>query len=1511
MGNNKKIFGSVLVVGGGIGGVQASLDLANQGFYVYLVEKELSIGGAMAQLDKTFPTNDCSMCILSPKLVEAQRHLNIEMLTFSDVESISGEAGNFSVKVLKHPRYVSLEKCKGCNDCAEACPVEFPNDYEEGLKPRNAIYRPFEQAVPSAFGIDKRGTSPCTIACPAGIAVQGYVALTSQGKFKEALDLIREKLPFPSVCGRVCHHPCEQECNRNEVDESVAIRPIKRFLADWAVSHKDKKPEKVPITKKEKIAIVGAGPAGLTAALDLRLMGYPVTIYESSNRAGGMLLSIIPSYRLPEKSAQMDIDWVLAHGIELKTGVTIGKDIKLKDLQKNSKAVFVAIGAQNARKLKIEGIEKEGVLYGIPFLKDAKKGKGKVTKKRVIVIGGGNVAIDCARSALRLGAKNVDLVCLETRDLSSKDRMPAHEWEIIEAEEEGVNIHGYWGPNKILSQNGKVTALELIKCTSVYEGEERKFNPKFDKSKLEEIDGDIVILAIGQEPDFEGFESIDKTPWKTIMVDPVTLQTNIKGMFAGGDVGLGPASVVESVCQGHEAAISIDRYILGKDLYSEREKQFEKAELPEDIIEINKRNYLKKRKPSLRIKDFNEIENGYDKNVVVEEAKRCLNCGGCSECMQCVEACEPDAIIHDMVAEVVDIKVGAVVLTPGYDEYVPEELSEFGYKKFKNVVTSIEFERIMSASGPTQGHILRPSDSKEPEKVAWIQCIGSRAPKINHGYCSSVCCMYATKEAVIAKEHAPDVKPTIFYIDMRSYGKDFDKYIERAEKEVGVRFLRTRVSNISEDPETKSLYLTYEDSNGRLVTEKFHMVVLSVGLEAPRSNAELKEVFKIELDKYNFAKTEEFDPVLSTREGIFVGGAFSGPKDIPETVAQSSGIASQVASILKDARWTETKEKEYVPEIDVHGLEPRIGIFICHCGINIGGYVNVPEVVEYAKTLPDVIYAEENLYTCSADTQEKIKEAIKEHNLNRIIVASCTPRTHEPLFKDTIREAGLNKYLFEMANIRDQCSWVHMNEKERATEKAKDLVRMAVEKSSRLEPLEEIKVDIIKSALVIGGGISGMSSALSLANSGFPVTLIEKDSELGGQAKKIHNLLGGLDVKKKLSEMVDEVKNNKNVTPLLSSKIKEIKGYVGNFEIVVDTPDGEKQVKHGVVVVATGAKEYEPKEFLYGEDKRVVTQREFEKRLAEAGYQKSEVRSQKSENMQQKTDNLSSNIYNLSSVVMIQCVGSRNEEHPWCSRVCCAAAVKNALKFKEKFPKKDVYILYRDIRTYGLMEDYYQMAREKGVIFIRYEENAPPEVDNRKGELSVSIQDPIIKRKLLIPCDLLVLSTGIIPNEGNEELAKMLKVPLNEDGFFLEAHMKLRPVDFASDGVFLCGICHSPKFIDESIAQASAAASRACTIISKDYIEAGGAIAHVNEELCRACGECIEACEYNAVELVEKEVTGVEGWSPLKTQVARVNPVVCKGCGACNVVCPTGAISAYHFTTEQIESMIKAAVVKI
>ncbi len=1489
MDKKNKVKGSVLVVGGGIGGVQASLDLANQGFYVYLVEKGLSIGGVMAQLDKTFPTNDCSMCILSPKLVEAQRHLNIEMLTYSEVKSVEGEVGNFTVEVIKHPRFVSLEKCKGCSDCVEVCPVEFPNNFEEGLKQRTAIYRPFEQAVPAVFGISKLGDPQCRTTCPIHVNAQGYIALASKAKFKEALSLIREKNPFPGITGRICHHPCESVCTRKDVEQPVAIDMIKRFLSDYEI----KKKMPVPIPEKatsngKKVAIVGSGPAGMLCAYDLSLLGYEVKIFEELSVPGGMLYVGIPEYRLPRDIIKREFGVLEKLGVAITLNTRIGKDIPLDKLKNDFDAVFIAIGAHKSKKLNLDGEELDGVFGATEFLRNVNLGKKVNVGKNVIVIGGGNAAIDAARSVFRLGAVNVTIVYRR-----SIQEMPANPEEIEEAIEEGIKIEFLTNPKRFIGKSGKVTGMECYRMELGEPDESGRRRPLPIKGSEFIIETDMIIPAISQEPELEilGKKELFHKKWNAIDADSITLETPMKSIFAGGDAVTGPKTYIEAMEAGRRAAISIDRFIRGKDLREGREKEGSyESEIKVDIDGIP---YAERKHPVSidlvkRKGNFKEVILGFKQETVIEEAKRCLNCGGCSECMLCLTSCEPDAIIHDMVAEEVELNVGAIVLTPGFDEYVPKELGEFGYKRFENVITSIEFERIMSASGPTQGHIVRPSDHKQPKKVAWIQCIGSRAPKIDHGYCSSVCCMYATKEAVITKEHSAGIHPTIFFMDMRSYGKDFDKYIDRAKNELGIRFIRSRISNVAEDSETRSLFLTYEDSGGTLVEENFDMVVLSVGLDAPKYSREFRDIFRIELNKYNFAKVDEFSPVSSTRKGIFVGGAFAGPKDIPETVAQSSGVASEVATFLKDARWTETKKKEFIPEIDVSGQEPRLGVFVCHCGINIGGYVNVPGVVEYAKTLPNVVYVEENLYTCSADTQEIIKDKIKEHNLNRIVVASCTPRTHEPLFRDTIREAGLNKYLFELANIRDQCSWVHMNDKEAATEKAKDLVRMSVERSLRLKPLEEKKVEVTKSALVIGGGIAGLSSALSLAKAGFPVTLVEREKELGGHARHIIKLLNGEDVKKRLDALLGEIENNKNITVFPSSNIKEIKGYIGEFETTIETSEGEKIIKNGAIIMATGAKEYEPKEFLYGKNEKVITQRDLEEKLT------------------QDTE-----FSTLDSIVMIQCVGSRNEEHPWCSRICCTVAVKNALSFKEKYPQKDVFILYRDIRTYGFKEDYYQKAREKGIIFIHFEEDAPPDVSEKDGKLSVRIQDPILRKKLVIPADLLVLSAGMVPYETNEKLAKMLKVPLNEDGFFLEAHMKLRPVDFASDGIFLCGICHSPKFIDECISQASAAASRAAMILSKDFVEAEAITAHVDEELCRGCGECAKTCEYNAIELILKEVSGVQGWSPLNVTVAKVNAVVCKGCGACSVVCPSGAISAHHFTTDQIGSMIRAATVRI
>lgn len=995
--------GATLVVGGGIAGIQAALDLADAGFKVYMLDESASIGGTMAQLDKTFPTNDCSMCILAPKLVGAGRHPNIQLITNSSLQEVEGEAGNFNVKILKRPRFVDEEKCTGCGVCAEHCPVELPNEFDEKIGVRKAIYVPFPQAVPLKYAIDE---------------------------------------------------------------------------------------------------------------------------------------------------------------------------------------------------------------------------------------------------------------------------------------------------------------------------------------------------------------------------------------------------------------------------------------------------------------------------------------DNCLKCELCKNVCKAGAVDFSQKPEVIDINVGAIILAPGFEEFDPRLKSMYGYGRYANVVSSIEFERTLSASGPYGGKILRPSDGAIPWRIAFVQCVGSRDALVGNNYCSSACCMYAIKESVIAMEHTPGVHCTIFFMDMRAFGKEFDAYYNRAQEEYKVRFVRSRVSSVHEVPGSQNLMVRHvKDEDPK--DEEFDLVVLSVGMKPPKHAQELAKILNIKLNKYNFCSTNTFSPVETSRSGIYVCGAFAAPKDIPESVAQASGAAAKAGGVIAPGRGKLTVPKEYPPERDVSGEEPKIGVFVCHCGINIGGVVNVPEVVEYAKKLANVVYAEHNLYTCSQDTQKAIREKIKEHGLNRVIVASCTPRTHEPLFRETVREAGLNIYLFEMANIRDQCSWVHMHEPKEATEKSKDLVRAAVAKARLLQPLPKPVINVVPSALIIGGGLSGMVSSLELAKQGFEVHLVEKEKELGGYARNIHYLLGSEDPQQQLKLMITEVMGNSKIHVHLNSDVSEVKGYIGNFKTTLNDNGKAKEIEHGVVIIATGAQEFKPKEYLYGTDERILTQHELEEKLAKG-----------------KVD--------ARMVAMIQCVGSRNHERPNCSRICCGQAVKNALKIKELNPDTDVYVLYKDMRTFGFKEDYYREASDKGVIFIRYDDETKPEVTKENGKILVSAWEPVLKTWIPIQPDLLVLSVATVPNPDNERLAGMLKVPLTKDKFFLEAHMKLRPVDFATDGIFLCGMAHSPKFIEESIAQACAAAARAATVLSKKALEMEGSIAKVDKDLCSGCKICESLCAYNAIEMEQSS----------DKPVAHVLEALCKGCGVCGSSCPTKAITLGHFTNEQILAQVKAALVE-
>ncbi len=882
--------------------------------------------------------------------------------------------------------------------------------------------------------------------------------------------------------------------------------------------------------------------------------------------------------------------------------------------------------------------------------------------------------------------------------------------------------------------------------------------------------------------------------------------------------------------------------------------------------------------------NFNEVEQGLTEEAGQAEAHRCLNCGYCCECYQCVEACGAGAVTletHREQREMLDLEVGSVILAPGFSPYDPTGLDFYGYGKYPNVITSMQFERLLSASGPTEGHVARPSDHKDPKKIAWFQCVGSRDQnRCKNEYCSSVCCMYAIKEAVIAKEHAGDgLDCAIFFMDMRTYGKDFERYYEGAKSQ-GVRFLRSKVHTIDTIPGSDDLSIRYVTENGEMQTEIFDMVVLSVGLETSPEVVAMAETLGVGLTPGNFCQTSTFDPVTTSRDGVYVCGAFQGPKDIPQAVVDASASAAAAGELLSSARNTLTRTAEIVPETNVAGDRPRVGVFVCNCGINIAGVVDVPAVRDYAATLPFVEYVTDNMYTCSQDTQDSMTDIIREKGLNRVVVAACTPKTHEPLFQETLMNAGLNKYLFEMANIRNQDSWVHKNNPDIATQKAMDLVRMAINKVVLKEPLAESELTVGQTSLVIGGGIAGMTAALSLARQGYDTHLVERTDQLGGQANSLYRTWRGEDIQAHLAEMVARVKAEKRLQVHLNTQLTSVDGFVGNFKTVLKNGADDTTIEHGVTIVATGASELQPDEYLYGEDPRVLTSLELDRKMLADDAM----------------------LDGLNTAVFIQCVGSREPQRPYCSRVCCTHSIESALAIKTRNPEAGVYILYRDIRTYGERETLYKKAREAGVIFIRYDLENKPRVVRDGERLAVRVTDHVLGLPVEITTDLLTLASAIVPY-ADEQLSQFFKIPLNDDGFFVEKHAKLGPCEFATDGVFLCGLAHYPKSIDEAVSQGKAAASRAVTLLAQENIFTSGEVASVDPQMCSSCGVCVSICPYSAPSFIAEDARMFAGR-------ATINPALCKGCGLCVASCRSGAIHLRGFDNNQIFAMLDAISLK-
>ena len=1279
----KDVSGSILVIGGGIAGIQASLDIADQGFKVYLVEKNPSIGGRMAQLDKTFPTNDCSICIEAPKMVEVARHPNIELLSYSEVKEVKGKVGNFRVKVLRKPRYVDEELCNGCALCVEevgcikACPVgAIKKDEVTG------IIRIDEDLCRQE--IEENGCLECVIGCQ-------YDAICIPPGYDHAV-----------ACDLCDGDPkCIEAC-------PVDALELKKFHVKLTVD-----PEKC----------TGCRTCELVC----------------SEENDGIFSPNRSRIKINEDDGIIDSSVCQLCKVDVKCVDACPVNALEKDEESGAVNIVGLCAASGGCSACVDACEYDAIK--IPF---------GATEPIICDLCGGEPK------------------CME---LCPVDAIS------MEIFYEGIELN----PEKCTG----CRTCELV-CSEEKDG---VFNPKKSRIHIIETGGDIEARRC-----------------KLCKTCPIYTPSEF-------DAGMGQRKAV---------------YI----------------PFPQAV-------------PS----------------VATIDREKCVICGCCD---YICKTDATDAVVFSQEPEEIEIRVGSVVVATGYEEYDPSAKEEYGYGLYDNVVTGLQYERLLMASGPTQGHVVRPSDHKDPEKIAWIQCVGSRDENA-YKYCSRACCMWATKQAMITKEHDKSIDTTIFYMDIRAFGKNFEEFYVRAKEQSGIKYVKSRPAEVIETPD-KKLILRYEDlSTGEINEFEADLLVLSSAIKPNSTNTELSEALRIGLDENGFFEEKDMllAPLETARAGVYMGGCISGPKDIPDSIAQSCGAAAKAIIPVHEARGKDIEAFELPPEKGITGYEePRVGVFVCRCGINIGGVVDVESVTEYAKTLPGVVFSEVDTFTCSDDCQTRIKNAIEEHKLNRVLVAACTPKTHEPLFRATLRETGLNPYLFEFANIREHCSWIHQNENELATQKAKDLVRMGVGKSKLLLPEKEGELDVGDDALVIGGGVSGMTAALDLADMGFKVHLVEKEAELGGALASIYKLFpADVPAENIIRPKIDAVMGHENIKVYTGADIEELNGFIGNFNTVISQNGSQEAFKAATVVLATGSKEIDPKGYYgYGEHGGVITQLELEGMLKEGTLKEPK------------------------DVVIITCVGAREDEgRTYCCRTGCGTSIKNAKYIKELYPNANVTVLYyQDMRVFGKREEeYYRDVRyNHDVQFINYTKEKKPVVSSSDGKLNVDVYDSLIGEDIKLNADLVVLTVATEGAEDIEKIQKMLKVPLGVGNFLAEAHVKIRPLDFASDGIYLCGSANFPRNVPDAISQGSGAASRASIPMGQGKVRSEGIVSIINEDMCVSCGICEPMCPYSAIR------TEDDGRVYVLT-------ALCKGCGTCAAACPTGAVDQRHFQNDQIIAQIK------